>query len=88
MKKEINMADALRRANGIMKNSETLRSKLMLQIAEVAPCEDSETVAIYALAKTLIDIVIVQMEAGSTGVIEKFFALLEAEVEAKVMEWK
>ena len=42
-------------------------------------------VALYALAKTVFDVVDAQMAAGHKDALDRFITLLEAEIQAKVM---
>ena len=42
-------------------------------------------VALYALAKTVFDVVDAQMAAGHKDALNKFISLLEAEIQAKAM---
>lgn len=73
------------RVNVIMKKGDELSSKLTLKIVKEATGEESAMVALYALAKTVFDVVDAQMAAGHLDAMGKFIALLETEIQAKVM---
>ena len=85
MKKEKKMMAMYHRVDAIMKKSDELSRKLSLKIVEDATGEESALVALYALAKTVFDVVDAQMAAGHSDAMEKFVTLLEAEIQAKVM---
>ena len=85
MKKEKKMMAMHHRVNAMMKKSGELSRKLSMTIVEEATGEDAATVALYALAKTVFDVVNAQMETGHSDAMDKFITLLEIEVQAKVM---
>ena len=85
MKKEKKMMAMLHRVDAIMKKSDELSRLLSRKIVEEAKGEESALVALYALAKTVFDVVDAQMAAGHEDAMKKFVTLLEAEIQAKVM---
>ena len=85
MKKEKKMMAMYHRVNAIMTKSDELSRKLSLKIVEEATGEESALVALYALAKTVFDVVDAQMAAGHKDALNKFISLLEAEIQAKAM---
>ena len=85
MKKDKKMMAMLHRVNAIMTKSDELSRKLSLKIVEECTGEESAMVALYALAKTVFDVVDAQTAAGHKDALEKFITLLEAEIQAKVM---
>jgi hypothetical protein len=85
MKKEKKMMAMLHRVDAIMKKSDELSRLLSMKIVEEAKGEESALVALYALAKTVFDVVDAQMAAGHEDAMKKFVTLLEAEIQAKVM---
>ena len=85
MKKDKKMMAMYHRVNAIMTKSDELSRKLSLKIVEECTGEESAMVALYALAKTVFDVVDAQMAAGHKDAMEKFIALLEAEIQGKVM---
>ena len=85
MKKEKKMMAMLHRVDAIMKKSDELSRLLSMKIVEEAKGEESALVALYALAKTVFNVVDAQMAAGHEDAMKKFVTLLEAEIQAKVM---
>ena len=85
MKKEKKMIAMMHRVNVIMQKSDELSRKLSLKIVEECTGEESAMVALYALAKTVFDVVDAQMAAGHLDAMDKFITLLESEIQAKVM---
>ena len=85
MKKEKKMIAMMHRVNVIMQKGDELSRKLSLKIVEEATGEESAMVALYALAKTVFDVVDAQMAAGHLDAMDKFITLLETEIQAKVM---
>lgn len=85
MKKEKKMIAMMHRVEAIMKKSDELSRKLSLKIVEEATGRESAMVALYALAKTVFDVVDAQMAAGHLDAMDKFITLLESEIQAKVM---
>ena len=85
MKKDKKMMALYHRVNVVMQKSDELSRKLSLKIVEECTGEESAMVALYALAKTVFDVVNAQMAAGHRDAMEKFITLLEAEIQAKVM---
>ena len=85
MKKEKKMMAMMHRVNVIMTKSDELRRKLSLKIVEECTGEESAMVALYALAKTVFDVVDAQMAAGHKDAMDKFITLLEAEIQSKVV---
>ena len=85
MKKEKKMMAMMHRVNVIMQKSDELSRKLSLKIVEECTGEESAMVALYALAKTVFDVVDAQMAAGHKDAMDKFITLLEAEIQAKAM---
>ena len=85
MKKEKKMMAMFHRVNAIMTKSDELSRLLSMKIVEEAKGEESALVALYALAKTVFDVVDAQMAAGHKDAMEKFITLLEAEIQAKAM---
>ena len=85
MKKDKKMMAMMHRVNAIMTKSDELSRKLSLKIVEECTGEDSAMVALYALAKTVFDVVDAQMAAGHKDTMDKFITLLEAEIQSKVM---
>ena len=85
MKKDKKMMAMYHRVNAIMQKSDELSRKLSLKIVEEAAGEESAMVALYALAKTVFDVVDAQMAAGHKDALNKFISLLEAEIQAKAM---
>ena len=85
MKKDKKMMAMMHRVNAIMQKSDELSRKLSLKIVEECTGEESAMVALYALAKTVFDVVDAQMAAGHRDALGKFITLLEAEIQAKVM---
>lgn len=85
MKKEKKMIAMMHRVNVIMQKGDELSRKLSLKIVEEATGEESAMVALYALAKTVFDVVDAQMAAGHLDAMDKFITLLESEIQAKVM---
>ena len=85
MKKEKKMMAMLHRVGAIMKKSDELSRLLSMKIIEEAKGEESALVALYALAKTVFNVVDAQMAAGHEDAMKKFVTLLEAEIQAKVM---
>ena len=85
MKKEKKMMSMMHRVNVIMTKSDELSRKLSLKIVEECTGEESAMVALYALAKTVFDVVDAQMAAGHKDAMDKFITLLEAEIQAKAM---
>ena len=85
MKKDKKMMAMMHRVNVIMTKSDELSRKLSLKIVEEATGEESAMVALYALAKTVFDVVDAQMAAGHKDALNKFITLLEAEIQAKAM---
>ncbi len=85
MKKEKKMMAMYHRVNAIMTKSDELSRKLSLKIVEEVTGEESAMVALYALAKTVFDVVDAQMAAGHKDALNKFISLLEAEIQAKAM---
>ena len=75
----------LHRVDAIMKKSDELSRLLSMKIVEEAKGEESALVALYALAKTVFNVVDAQMAAGHEDAMKKFVTLLEAEIQAKVM---
>lgn len=88
MKNEKKMMAMYHRVNAIMKKGDELSRKLSLKILEETPGEESATVALYALARTVIAVVDAQTEAGDGNAMDKFITLLEAELHAKAMMGK
>ena len=80
MKKDKKMMAMMHRVNVIMTKSDELSRKLSLKIVEEATGEESAMVALYALAKTVFDVVDAQMAAGHKDAMDKFITLLEAEI--------
>ena len=85
MKKDKKMMALYHRVNVVMQKSDELSRKLSLKIVEECTGEDSAMVALYALAKTVFDMVDAQMAAGHKDALDRFITLLEAEIQAKVM---
>ena len=85
MKKDKKMMAMMHRVNVIMTKSDELIRKLSLKIVEECTGEESAMVALYALAKTVFDVVDAQMAAGHKDALNKFITLLEAEIQAKAM---
>ena len=85
MKKEKKMMAMMHRVNVIMQKSDELSRKLSLKIVEECTGEESAMVALYALAKTVFDVVDAQMAAGHKDAMDKFITLLETEIQAKAM---
>lgn len=85
MKKEKKMMAMFHRVDAIMKKSDELSRLLSMKIVEEAKGEESALVALYALAKTVFNVVDAQMAAGHEDAMKKFVTLLEAEIQAKVM---
>ena len=85
MKKDKKMMAMYHRVNAIMQKSDELSRKLSLKIVEECTGEDSAMVALYALAKTVFDVVDAQMAAGHKDAMDKFITLLEAEIQSKVV---
>ena len=85
MKKDKKMMAMMHRVNVIMQKSDELSRKLSLKIVEECTGEESSMVALYALAKTVFDVVDAQTAAGHKDAMEKFITLLETEIQAKAM---
>ena len=85
MKKDKKMMAMYHRVNAIMQKSDELSRKLSLKIVEECTGEESAMVALYALAKTVVDVVDAQMAAGHKDAMDKFITLLEAEIQSKVV---
>ena len=85
MKKDKKMMAMMHRVNVIMTKSDKLSRKLSLKIVEECTGEESAMVALYALAKTVFDVVDAQMAAGHKDAMDKFITLLEAEIQSKVV---
>ena len=85
MKKDKKMMAMMHRVNAIMTKSDELSRKLSLKIVEECTGEESAMVALYALAKTVFDVVDAQMAAGHKDALNKCISLLEAEIQAKAM---
>ena len=85
MKKDKKMMAMYHRVNAIMTKSDELSRKLSLKIVEECTGEESAMVALYALAKTVVDVVDAQMAAGHKDAMDKFITLLEAEIQSKVV---
>ena len=85
MKKEKKMMAMMHRVNAIMQKSDELSRKLSLKIVEECTGEESAMVALYALAKTVFDVVDAQTAAGHRDAMDKFITLLETEIQAKAM---
>ena len=85
MKKDKKMMALHRRLDAMMQKSEELSHTLSLQIADKITGEDSAMVALYGLAKTLLNVVTAQTAAGYSDPMDKFIALLEVELEARKM---
>ena len=85
MKKEKKMMAMMHRVNVIMTKSDKLSRKLSLKIVEECTGEESAMVALYALAKTVFDVVDAQTAAGHKDAMDKFITLLETEIQAKAM---
>ena len=79
------MIAMMHRVNVIMQKGDELSRKLSLKIVEEATGEESAMVALYALAKTVFDVVDAQTAAGHRDAMDKFITLLEAEIQAKAM---
>ena len=85
MKKDKKMMAMMHRVNVIMTKSDKLSRKLSLKIVEECTGEESAMVALYALAKTVFDVVDAQTAAGHKDAMDKFITLLETEIQAKAM---
>ena len=85
MKKDKKMMAMMHRVNVIMTKSDELSRKLSLKIVEECTGEESAMVALYALAKTVFDVVDAQTAAGHKDAMDKFITLLETEIQAKAM---
>ena len=72
MKKDKKMMAMYHRVNAIMQKSDELSRKLSLKIVEECTGDESAMVALYALAKTVFDVVDAQMAAGHKDAMEKF----------------
>ena len=85
MKKDKKMMALNHRLDAMMKKSDDMSHTLSLKIAEEITGKDSAMVALYALAKTLLNVVVAQTAAGYHDPMGKFITLLEIETEARAM---